>query len=477
MKTLSISTKFAYGIGQVAEGIKSRGFDIIVFFYFTQVLGLQGSLAGAAVAVALIFDAITDPVVGHLSDNWKSRLGRRHPFMYVSALPLAIAWLMLFFPPEGLGQTGLFLWLLSFAVLVRAALTLYHVPHMALGAELSDDYIERTSLVQWRTLSGMVGSLGVIGLGIYYFFPASDTYPNGLLNPAGYPAFAVFSAILMFLTIWYSAWGTRKQIPRLPAPPEHPEPFSIAATYREFLAAWTNPSFRSLFVGFSLFAIAISIVSTLGTHVNVFYWGFTSKEISALLVALALGFLLGVAISGFLHVHLDKRPTLIGAALIAGALSNAAVLMRMMDLMPDNGDPLLFGIVFTLLLGFGLAAGAGFASAGSMMADVASDQYQRTGRNQQGILFAAISFSRKLGSAAGHLLAGVGIDLIQFPLKSDPGLIAPDMIFHLGALSLVALPISLLGTYAYTHYRITRESFEASMKKTDRPSTGDSGTE
>ena len=473
MKTLSISTKFAYGVGQVAEGIKSRGFDIIVFFYFTQVLGLQGSLAGAAVAVALIFDAITDPVVGHLSDNWKSRLGRRHPFMYASALPLGIAWLLLFFPPEGLGQTGLFIWLLSFAVLVRAALTLYHVPHMALGAELSDDYVERTSLVQWRTLSGMVGSLGVIGLGIYYFFPASDTYSNGLLNPAGYPAFAVFSSIIMFLTIWYSAWGTRKQIPRLPAPPEHPEPFSIAAAYREFVLAWKNPSFRSLVVGFSLFAIAFSIVSTLGTHINVFYWGFTSKEISVLLVPLALGFIAGVAISGFLHVHLDKRPSLIGAALMAGALGSVAVLTRMMGLMPENGDPLLFGIVFTLLLGFGLAAGVGFVSAGSMMADVASDQYQHTGLNQQGILFAAISFSRKLGSAAGHLLAGVGIDLIQFPLKSDPTLIAPDMIARLGALSLVALPISLLATYAFTHYRITRESFEASKKKTDRPLTGD----
>jgi len=476
VKTLSIPTKFAYGVGQVAEGIKSRGFDIIVFFYFTQVLGLQGSLAGAAVAVALIFDAISDPVVGHLSDNWKSRLGRRHPFMYASALPLAIAWLMLFLPPEGLGQTGLFLWLLSFAVLVRAALTLYHVPHMALGAELSDDYVERTSVVQWRTLLGMVGSLGVVGLGIYYFFPASDTYTNGLLNPAGYPAFAVFSAILMFLTIWYSAWGTRDQIPRLPAPPEHPESFSIAAIYRELIVAWKNPSFCSLFVGFSLFAIALSIFSTLGTHVNVFYWGFTSKEISVLLAPLALGFLVGVAISGFLHVHLDKRPSLIGAALIAGVLSNVAVLSRMMDLMPKNGEPLLFGIIFTLLLGFGLAAGVAFASAGSMMADVASDHYQRTGRNQQGLLFAALSFSRKLGSAAGHLLAGVGLDLIQFPLKSDPALITPDMIARIGVLSLVALPISLLATYAFTYYRITRESFEASMKKTHRPSIGDNGT-
>ena len=91
MHRLNLRTKFAYGVGQVAEGIKSRGFDYIAFFYFTQVLGLAGSLAGIAVAIALVFDAVTDPVAGHLSDNWKSRLGRRHPFMYAAALPLAVA--------------------------------------------------------------------------------------------------------------------------------------------------------------------------------------------------------------------------------------------------------------------------------------------------------------------------------------------------------------------------------------------------
>jgi len=458
MKILSTSTKFAYGVGQVAEGIKSRGFDIIVFFYFTQVLGLKGSLAGAAVAIALVFDAVTDPVVGYLSDNWKSRLGRRHPFMYASAVPLGIAWLMLFSPPSGLGQTGLFLWLLIFAVLVRAALTLYHVPHMALGAELSDDYDERTAVVQWRTLSGMAGSLGVIGFAIWYFFPASDVYSNGLLNPAGYKPFAMFSTFFMCFTVFYSAWGTRKQIPRLPTSPQSVEPFSITAPYRAFAVAWKNRSFRSLVVGISWFAIALSITSTLSTHINVFYWGFTNEEISALLLPLGLGFVTGVAITGFLHVCLDKRPSLLGAALVASVLGNVAVVARMLGLMPANGGTLLLALIATLLLGFGLAAGVAFASSGSMMADVASDHYQRTGQNQQGLLFAAVSFSRKLASAGGHLVAGVGIDLIQFPLKSDPGLIPTDMINRLGALSLITLPVALYATYAFSHYCITRES-------------------
>ena len=178
-----------------------------------------------------------------------------------------------FFSTRGARSDRLFIWLLSFAVLVRAALTLYHVPHMALG--------RRTQRRLCRTHVGgavenPVGD-GRLAGGYWswestIFFPASDTYPNGLLNPAGYPAFAVFSSFLMCLTTWYSAWGTRKQIPRLPAPPEHPEPFSIAAISREFVVVWKNPSFRALIVGFSLFAIAISIVSTLGTHINVFYW-------------------------------------------------------------------------------------------------------------------------------------------------------------------------------------------------------------
>lgn len=464
MQTLPVTTKFAYGIGQIAEGIQSRGFDYFAFFYFTQVLGLAGSLAGLAVAIALIFDAVTDPVAGHLSDNWRSRRGRRHPFMYASAVPLGVFWCLLYFPPTGLGQTGLFLWFLGFAVLVRAAMTLYHVPHMALGAELSDDYVERTSVVQWRTFSAMVGALGVIGFGIYFFFPETAEYGNGLLNPAGYSSFAFFSAAIMTLTIWYSAWGTRKQIPHLPKPPDDPQPFSLRATFREFRLAWQNPSFRSLFVGFSLFAISISIGTTLGTHLNVFFWGFTTGQIALLIAPTAVGFVIGVIASRALHRRFDKKPTLIASSLASAAVANTAILLRLVDALPANGEAWLLEIVFGVAFTVGVAAGIGYTSAGSMMADVAHDQFIRTGRNQQGILFSAVSFSGKLGSAGGHFLAGVGIDLIAFPLKADPVDVAPGLIVRLGVLSLVAAPLAFTGVLAYTRYRISRVSYETSMR-------------
>lgn len=467
MKKLSLPTKVAYGVGQIAEGIKSRGFDFIVFFYFTQVLGLSGSLAGAAVAIALVFDALSDPIAGHLSDHWKSKLGRRHPFMYGAAVPLAVSWYLLFFPPEGLGQTGLFLWFLFFAILVRASMTLYHVPHMALGAELSDDYVERTSIVQYRTFAGMVGSLGVIAFGIYFFFPERAEFSNGMLDPAGYPRFALFSALIMFGTIWLSAWGTRKSIPSLPAPPAHSPPFSIRGTFEEFRIAWANPSFRSLFVGFSLYAISISIGNTLGTHVYVFFWGFSTEQISILVAPTAIGFVIGVVLSARLHGRFDKKPTLITGCLVSAIVGQIAVLLRLAGALPEDLGGEIFAVVASLLVGLGIAAGIAYTSAGSMMADVAHDQFLKTGRNQQGVLFSAVSFSGKLGSAGGHFIAGVGIDLISFPLKEDPVTIAPYLVTRLGLLSLLGAPLAFGGIWAYTRYQITRQSYTVSVRSAE----------
>ena len=132
----------------------NSAFAILLFFYFNQVLGLSGTLCGLALLIATSIDAITDPVMGTISDNWRSSLGRRHPFMYASALPLAISFYFLFAPAFDSGN-ALFVWLTGFAILTRMSMTLFHVPHMAFGAELSDDFDRRTNLVAYRMLFGV----------------------------------------------------------------------------------------------------------------------------------------------------------------------------------------------------------------------------------------------------------------------------------------------------------------------------------
>ena len=160
---LSIGVMLAYGVGDIAQAIKNQGFNILLLFFYQQLVGLPGTLTGLALGIALMFDAVTDPVAGGLSDRIKGRFGRRHPMIAMAALPLAISFYFLFSPPEGLSDLTAFLWLTTFAVLVRGSLTFYHIPHLALGAEMAHDYNQRSTLFGFNallgTLSGAVVSI------------------------------------------------------------------------------------------------------------------------------------------------------------------------------------------------------------------------------------------------------------------------------------------------------------------------------
>ena len=457
MSKVPVHTKFAYGVGQIGEQVKNQGFSAFLFFYFTQVEGLSGSLAGAAILIALIFDAVTDPVAGSLSDNWKGPRGRRHPFMYAAAIPLGVTYVVLFNPPASYGQLGLFLWLTVFAVAVRGAMTLYHVPHLAMGAELSDDYQERTSIVAWRTVLAVVGG-GMVTITSYrLFFPETPQFENGMLNPEGYPHYALFAGLVMLVTIWYSAFGTRDRIPHMPKAPDSPERFSFRRILGEFGSAWQNISFRSLFIGFTLFGIFFGILATLGTHVNVFFWEFDTGQLQFLVLPALIGFILGSALVGRLHQRFDKLPTLVFGCIASAFIGNAAIVLRLLGFFPENGSVWLLPVVFVLLLLNTTIAATSFVSAGSMMADVAEQHVLRSGRAQQGIFFSATSFSGKLASGLGHFVAGVGLDWIAFPLESKPSEVGPEAIQSLGLLNLSAALITLGAIWVFRYYRIDRD--------------------
>ena len=102
-RELTRGTRLAFGVGQIAEGLKNASFNLFVLFYYNSVLGLSGSLCGLAIGIALVFDGLSDPLMGSISDNHRSRWGRRHPFMVIAALPFALAFFVLFAPPAGIG--------------------------------------------------------------------------------------------------------------------------------------------------------------------------------------------------------------------------------------------------------------------------------------------------------------------------------------------------------------------------------------
>ena len=279
-RQIAFGSKLSFGVGQVAEGLKNTAFGMFVLFYYNNVLGVSGTLCGLAVGIALIFDAVTDPLAGSLSDNWKSRLGRRHPFMYASALPLGICFVGLFTPPA-LSEWGLFFWLITFSILTRGAMTLYHVPHIALGAELTENFVERTSIVAWRTAFGYVGGLlaAVIAFG-YYFSDAR----GGRINADAYSPYSMVLAVLMVVTIWYSAWGTRREIPFLPQPTESGDRHVLRRMFRELGSAFQNHSFRWLFSGVLIVFLMVGVDGALNLYMYEYFWELTGPQILLLVV-------------------------------------------------------------------------------------------------------------------------------------------------------------------------------------------------
>lgn len=453
---LSVTTKVAYGVGQLAEGVKSTAFSVFLLYYYNQVLGLSGAWTGLALGLATVFDAIIDPFMGSISDSFRHRWGRRHLFMYAAVLPLAISFALLFVPPAGLGEGGLFAWLLLCTMAVRAAMTLYGVPHMALGAELSTDYAERTSVVAYRNAFGFLGGVLVVGAGWGWFFRAQPGFPEGQLNAAQYPWFGVCCGIAAAASVFLTALGTHTRIPHLAQPRHAPEAFSTARLSGEMREALANPSFRALFVGVVLLFVTRGIEQGLGIYMFTHFWLISPAEIGVVQGASMAGLFAGTVLWVVLSRRVDKRPAFLAGVAVLSIFSLLPPLGKLAGWFPHHDSPVYVPLLASLAVIAALGAAAGLVTSGSMMADIADEHELDTGRRQEGIFFGALLFAVKATSGLGQFVAGWGLDLIDFPLRAEPGSVPTATTDALAILYGPGIAfIAVLSLLVLSRYRIT----------------------
>lgn len=457
MPKMGLFTKISYGIGQAGEGIKNTSFELFLFFYYNQVLGLSGTLAGAATFIALGVDAVFDPFAGSLSDSFRSRFGRRHPFMYGGAVPFGLMFYFLFAPPAGLGEVGLFLWLTTFAIAVRMAMAVYLIPHNALGAELSPDYHERTSIGGWRILFGFVGGFGASILGLGYFFKDTVENPFGQRNLAAYPHFAMFFAVIATGAVLWSALGTHSRIQYLPVPTHPPEPLSLRRFVRELTDSLKSESFRALFVGTLVFFVTRGVQTTLGLHLSAHFWELGSREILTVNLLSLAGLVVGVPFWTILSRQLDKKPSFLAGVVIFSIAVVAGPVLKLAGIWPERANEAFYlGLLgfFGFFASFGGAAA--LITATSMMADLTDEHEYDTGRRQEGIFFGAVAFSGKASSGLGHLIAGVALDLIGFPVNAERGSVPPEIVRHLGMIyGPATILVLIVGTAYFARYQLS----------------------
>ena len=150
-KKLSIRTKLGYGIGQTGDSIGYNVFYLFFLFFLTDIAGVSPGIAGTISLIAVLWDAFTDPIIGYLSDNLKSRRGRRRPFMIAGSVPYAICMFLLFtdldIPP---GVKGIYF--IIIAMVFWTFYTVYVIPYFALGGEIAEGFEERTSIRAWASV-------------------------------------------------------------------------------------------------------------------------------------------------------------------------------------------------------------------------------------------------------------------------------------------------------------------------------------
>ena len=251
-RKLSIPTMFCFGVGEAAGSFKNMAWGVLLLFYYQQIVGVEAALVGLAIAISVVMDAVTDPLIGAWSDRIKTRWGRRHPMLLASALPLAVSFVLLFAPPEGISDFAGFLWLTTFGVLVRASYTFYNIPHLSLGAEMSHDYYQRSTLFAYSAFIGAMSVSVSYGLITGYYFPTVEgVYDPGFLNPDGYPAMSRTFAVVMVVAILVCAAGTRKEIPNLRQTQSAPG-VRFWTLLTEIWEVLKNRSFRAVFLGLLL---------------------------------------------------------------------------------------------------------------------------------------------------------------------------------------------------------------------------------
>lgn len=459
------STLVLYGIGQISPSVKNNLLSAFLLYYYNQVLGLDPGLAGLALAIALVVDAITDPLLGYISDHTRSRLGRRHPYIYASLLPSAAFYFLLLTASFGKSQTALFVQLLALVVGLRVAWTFYQVPREALGAELSKDYHQRNQLHGLNSFFGWIGGAGISYATLAWFLQGSYD------NAEGYRTLAYWGTGIMLATSALFAFGTHRNIPELEQPAA-PRPTRIADIGREILETLNHRSWLMLFLAGVVFSIHIGLIQGLGIYFNRFLWDWAPSDVAIFSIADLGAALVISAFAGTLARGSDKKRLAVRLFIVSIAVGPLLLALRLADIwygiqiLPPNGEK--YGALWWIMLihsvfSAGIAVLA-WILVGSMTADVVEDSQRKTGKRAEGLFFAGPHLVQKCISGLGFVIKGSILSAVGFSAAVTAAEKADAIVNLAAVIAVLSVVLPSLSLWIFSHYEITQDTHDANLE-------------
>ncbi|QLC24346.1 MFS transporter [Parasphingopyxis algicola] len=467
---LSTATKLAYGFGSVAYGVKDGGLKYFLLLFYAQVIGVDARLVSLAILIALISDAFSDPIVGYWSDNFRSRWGRRHPFMYIAAVPISVSYYFIWNPPTGWSENALFWYIVVLAIIIRTFITFFETPNTALTPELTQDYDERSSLLGFRYYFGWTGGNAMTVINFAMIFPAFATLaiPNGQFNPEAYSLYGMIAAGVIFTAIMISAIGTHSRIPHLQAPPPKRE-LTLGRIFREIFETLSSRSFLALFIAALLAFTASGLAAGLVFYFGTYFWGFSPEQLGMITLGVFLSAIIGSTLAPIVTRKIGKKRGAIIIGLIAFLGAPMPIFLRLIGVLPGNESPFIFWFYLVAnTIDVGLIICYQILAA-SMIADLVEQAEVKTGRRSEGLFFAASTFMRKWGEGLGIVVAGFVITGVGLATGAVQGEVPEDTLWYLGAVyvpTILALWMAMIGFISF--YSLDRSGHEDNLRELAR---------
>jgi len=399
--------------------------------FATDVLLISPAAMGTIFFAARMVDALSDPLAGFLSDRTRTRLGRRRPWLLASALPVAAVYVMVWSPPQALSGPTAVAWMALGVIGFYTAMTVFMVPHLSLGAELSDDYHDRTRIYGARHIVWNLGSIAALG-GMAMLIAASRPQ----VSPGPRATAVEIALVVSVLTGALIFWA----VVRLRERPEFQgrgarSPFGA---YRDVLQ---NPHARLLLVVILIESLGGATIAVLTPYVAQYIIGRPDLTVFFILIYMA-------ATIGFVPLWLPlsrrfgKKPLWMFSMLLTAASFGGMAFL-------GEGDVVLLSV---LAFFGGLAGSCGAIMSPSVQTDVIDWDYAETGERKEGSYFAGWSFVYKAATGITIMLTGYVLEFSGFvPNQPQPANVRAAI---LGLYSIFPLVCYLFGTLLFARFSL-----------------------
>ncbi|QQO09544.1 MFS transporter [Breznakiella homolactica] len=386
-KKLTVREKLGFGIYDLGGNLFFTALGFWSLNYLTDTVGLAAGLAGLAVMIGKLWDAVTDPVMGYISDRTRSRWGRRRPYLLFGAVPLFLTMWFFFTNPQIENPVLLTLWAALALMLLNTAYTVTNIPYSSLTPELTDDYHERTSLNGYRFGCAVFGTI----IGAAAVQPIVDTFPD---KSKGFSAAGFILGLIMMAATLITFFGTKEK-------KHSPKDYPTEGFFSTYKAVFFNKPYVILLITYALNLMGLNFLQGILVYYTKYIYNREDITTIALVILLAVA-MVCIPLSVLVSKKIGKKRTY---QICFGVLASACAIIFFL------GHILGPNFFLGLMVYAGIGVGFGYVAPFSMVPDTIEFDAVKTGARKEGAYYGMWTFVSKAGQALSIFFSGLILSL------------------------------------------------------------------